>query len=182
MRALVLMAALVVAAACGARRDTAELAVNQPPFDELRGLSFTGMRAGGARAFRRGVFPVPDSGLREVVGPYTLTYVVPVFDTLGGKWPVEDALVLEIVAERAWDSDSAAFAAWKDAQRAVREGSGTEPRCSVSKPGSFETAVEFDRGDSTFLSVEYVPGDTLDYPARTRTRLHRRSLCPPSSR
>lgn len=180
MRAIVLGLALVVAASCGGRRDTAELALDQPPFDELRGLSFSKMRSGGARAFRRGVFPVPDSGLRELIGPYTVTYVVPVFDTLGGKWPVEDALVLEIVAERAWESDSAAFAAWKGSLRAVREASGSEPRCNVTKAGSMDTAVEFDRGDSTFLGIEYVTGDTLDYPARTRTRLYRSSHCPPS--
>lgn len=181
-RALLLLLVFGVAAACG-RRDVATLAFEQPPFDELRGLPFGPMRAGGVRAFRANAVPVPDTGLRETIGPYTVTYVVPVFDTTGGTWPVEAALVLEIVATRTWPTDSLAHDAWLAAMTAVQgRADSTAARCAVNDLATGSFRLEVARGDSTFLSLGYIPADSQGQPPRTETVLHRSSSCPPSSR
>ena len=49
----IVLGALLLAAACGGRRDTSEIAAGIAPFDELAGIPFTILRSGGARALRR---------------------------------------------------------------------------------------------------------------------------------
>lgn len=181
-RVAALVLACTLAAACG-RRDVATLALQAPPFDELRGLPFGPMRAGGVRAFRANAVPVADTGLRETIGAYRVTYLVPVFDTTGNVWPVEDALVLEIAAERDWPSDSLAHEAWLAAMAAAQAKlDSAVARCAVHDLAAGGFRLEITRGDSTFLSFGYLPGDSLGRPPRTLTLLHRRSSCPPSPR
>jgi hypothetical protein len=173
VRALVL-GALVLAASCGGRRDTAEVAGGLAPFDELAGIPFTVLRSGGARALRRNIEPVMNVGLRERIGAYEVTYAVPVFDSASGSWPVEDALVLEIAATRAWPSDSLARAEWLRTIASVAAATTTVPRClaRANAPDSTSTLAEFDRGDSLTLGAEFVPGRILPDSSRSSAQTH----------
>ena len=206
MRRALLVGSILLAAACGGRRDTSEIAVAMAPFDELRGIPFSVLRSGGARALRRNVSPMMGVGLSERIGEYEVTYVVPVFDSASGEWPVEDALVLEISAARNWASDSAARAEWLRTIRAISSSTSTTPRClaRVSVTGSvdsaattppaqlatfatfatFATLAEFDRGDSLTLGAEFVAGalasDSSAIPPQTQLVIRRTSLSAPA--
>jgi hypothetical protein len=185
LRALVL-GALVFAAACGERRDTAEIAAGVAPFDELAGIPFTVLRSGGARALRRNIEPVMNIGLRERIGAYEVTYAVPVFDSTSGSWPVEDALVLEIAATRSWPNDSLARAEWLRTIASIATTTTTVPRClaRATASDSAATLAEFDRGDSLTLGAEFVPGvvrpDSSVEPALTHVVIRRHALSAPA--
>ena len=184
-RTLVL-GALVLAAACGGRRDTTEIAAGMAPFDELAGIPFTVLRSGGARALRRNIAPVMGVGLRETIGEYAVTYGVPVFDSTSGDWPVEDALVLELAATRSWGSDSLARAEWLTTIAAIARATATVPRCLARAQASetFATLAEFDRGDSLTLGAEFVAtqlaSDSTVIPAQTHLVIRRTSLTAPA--
>lgn len=180
-----LLGALLLAAACGERRDTAELAAGMAPYDELAGIPFTILRAGGARALRRNIAPVMDVGLRETIGAYEVTYSVPVFDSTSGDWPVEDALVLALIATRAWGSDSLAHAEWLRTLSAIMAATTAVPRCRARSTATDPSATmaEFDRGDSLTLSTEFVPSqlasDSTPTQAQTHLVIRRSKLTPP---
>ncbi len=180
------LGALMYAAACGGRRDTAEIAAGVAPFDELVGIPFTVLRSGGARALRRNIEPVMNIGLRERIGAYEVTYAVPVFDSTSGSWPVEDALVLEIAAMRTWPSDSMARAEWVRAIASIAAATSTVPRClaRATAKDSLASLAEFDRGDSLTLGAEFVPGamlpDSSTSPAQTHLVIRRHALSAPA--
>jgi hypothetical protein len=184
-RSLVL-GALLLAAACGGRRDTAEIAAGMAPFDELAGIPFTVLRSGGARALRRNIAPVMGVGLRETIGEYEVTYSVPVFDSTSGDWPVEEALVLELAATRSWANDSLARAEWIRTIADVMKATTTVPRCLASAASSdtVATLAEFDRGDTLTLGAEFVPSqlasDSTRIPAMTHLVIRRSSLTAPA--
>jgi hypothetical protein len=180
------LGALMYAAACGGRRDTAEIAAGVAPFDELAGIPFTVLRSGGARALRRNIEPVMNIGLRERIGAYEVTYAVPVFDSTSGSWPVEDALVLEIAAMRTWPSDSMARAEWVRAIASIAAATSTVPRClaRATAKDSIASLAEFDRGDSLTLGAEFVPSamlpDSSTSPAQTHLVIRRHALSAPA--
>lgn len=186
LRALALVGALVLAAACGGRRDTAEIAAGVAPFDELAGIPFTVLRSGGARALRRNIEPVMNIGLRERIGAYEVTYAVPVFDSTSGSWPVEDALVLEIGATRTWPSDARARAEWLRIVANIAATTTTVPRClaRATAKDSIATLAEFDRGDSLTFGAEFVPGvvrpDASSDAAQTHLVIRRHALSAPA--
>jgi hypothetical protein len=185
IRALVL-GALLLAAACGGRRETSEIAAGMAPFDELAGIPFTVLRSGGARALRRNIAPVMGVGLRETIGEYEVTYSVPVFDSASGDWPVEEALVLEVAATRSWGRDSLARAAWIRTIADVMKATTSVPRCLAAASGtdSLATLAEFDRGDSLTLGAEFVPSqfasDSTVIPAMTHLVIRRTFLTAPA--
>jgi hypothetical protein len=184
-RALVL-GALLLAAACGGRRETSEIAAGMAPFNELAGIPFTVLRSGGARALRRNIAPVMGVGLRKTIGEYEVTYSVPVFDSASGDWPVEEALVLEVAATRSWGNDSLARAGWIRTIADVMKATTTVPRClaAASATDSLATLAEFDRGDSLTLGAEFVASqlasDSTVIPAMTHLVIRRTSLTAPA--
>jgi hypothetical protein len=177
---------LLLAAACGGRRDTSEIAAGMAPFDELAGIPFTILRSGGARALRRNIAPVMGVGLRETIGAYEVIYSVPVFDSTSGDWPVEDALVLELAATRSWENDSLARAEWLSTIAAIAKATTTIPRClaRATASDSVATLAEFARGDSLTLGAEFVAtqfaSDSTVIPAQTHLVIRRTSLTAPA--
>lgn len=186
MRRSLVFVMLLLAAACGGRRDTAEIAAGMAPFDELAGIPFNVLRSGGARALRRNIAPVMGVGLRETIGDFEVTYSVPVFDSTSGDWPVEDALVLELAATRSWGNDSLARADWLRTIADVMTVTTTVPRClaRATATDSSATLAEFDRGDSLTLGAEFVPSqlasDSTRIPAQTHLVIRRTSLTAPA--
>jgi hypothetical protein len=188
MRLGLLAVGLVFVAACGERRDTAEVAAGLAPFDELRGIPFNVLRSGGVRALRKNVAPVMGVGLRETIGAYDVSYAVPVFDSTSGDWPVEDALVLEIGAARSWSSDSAARVEWGRALDAVTSVTKSVPRCVTSAAAAADPAAvhvaEFERGDTLYLTIEFIASalalDSSAVPAQTLFAIRRNSLAAPA--
>ncbi len=180
--------ALLLAAACGGRRDTSEIAAGMAPFDELKGIPFTVLRSGGVRALRRNIAPVMGVGLRETISEFEVTYSVPVFDSTSGDWPVEDALVLELAATRSWASDSLARAEWLRTISGIKTATTAEPRClaQASATDSVATLAEFVRGDSLTLGAEFVASqlasDSTVIPAQTHLVIRRTSLTAPAWR
>lgn len=201
MRRALLLGSILLVAACGGRRDTAEIAAEMAPFDDLRGIPFTVLRSGGARALRRNIAPMMGVGLTERIGEYAVTYYVPVFDSTSGDWPVEDALVLEIAAAKDWESDSAARTEWLRMIREISKSTSTTPRClaRASVTAAFDpadsaatapatslaaTMAEFDRGDSLTLGAEFVAGalasDSTAIPPQTLLVIRRTALTAPA--
>ncbi len=176
MRGLLAACLLLVASGCVDRREISEVAVGLAPFDELAGIPFTALRSGEVRLWRKDAAPAQPLGLSERIGEYLVTYEVPVFDS-SSSWPVEDAMVLEISAERAWPSDSVALAEQQRLERLVTDSLKAASSCRGTWSGGYATHVEFDRGDSLFLSIEAWVADSSGRPARTRTILRRKSLC-----
>lgn len=154
-------------AACGDRRDAADLAVGVAPFDQLRGMNVTPLRSGGVRAFRRAAEPAPFEGLREPIGAFDVLYAVPGYDGSDGSWPNEDALVSYIEATRAWPSDSLALAAWRGALRSLQDGLGVAPECrEVAGPGFSLRIAEWEQAGGWSVSASFAAalrsaGDTL---------------------
>ncbi len=154
----ILVGCAALAAACGDRRDVADLAVGAAPFGELRGTNAVGLRSGGVRAFRRAAEPAPYEGLREPIGAFDVVYVIPGFDGSDGSWPVEDALVSAIEATREWPSDSTAVRAYASAIRALEDGLGVGPRCVVvTGPGFSLRVAEWDRGGGWAVTTSLAP-------------------------
>lgn len=187
MRRVFLVLSVLMTSACAERRDTSDVAVGLAPFDELRGVPFNVLRSGGVRALRRNVSPVMGMGLRETIGAYDITYAVPVFDSASGDWPVEDALVLEIAATRTWPSDSAAQGEWTRLFDVTTTITKTAPRCVMSAAAPADPSAvhvaEFDRGDTLFLTLEFVASsmalDSSRVPAQTHVVIRRASLAAP---
>lgn len=169
--ALAVLVLLPLAAACGERRDTADVAAGLAPFVELRGVNLAQLRAGEVRAFRRGAEPAPLEGLREPIGAYDVLFAVRDFDGTDGSWPRDDVQVLEIEATREWPSDSSAVAAWEGVVREIRNATGATPHClDVSGPGFALRVVEFDRGGGWRLAAAVAPETTLTNRQRLSSR------------
>ncbi len=186
MRRALLLCGILLATACGSRRDTADIGAGMAPFDELKGIPFTVLRSGGARAMRRNIAPVMGVGLRETIGEHKVTYVVPVFDSTSGDWPVEAALVLAISATRSWASDSLARAEWMRSVSAITTSVGSAPQCLARARATdgVPTLAQFDRGDSLSLSAEFVAStlasDSTVIPAETQLVIRRGMLSSPA--
>ena len=86
-RIVIILVMALTLAACGDRRDTADVGANLAPFTELRGINLAQLRVGEVRAFRRGAEPAPLEGLREPIGAYDVLFAVPGFDGSDGSWP-----------------------------------------------------------------------------------------------
>ena len=174
--------ATLTLAACGERRDIADLAANLAPYDQLRGMNIAELRAGQVRAMRRGIERAPLEGYRETLGDWDLVYTVQGYDGTGDEsWPREDVQVLEIEATRQMDSDSAAMEAWRATAAQVRNVTGATPRClTVQGTGFSLSVIEFDRGGSWRLAVTYAPSLRLrnkrELSARTAVAVRRFSL------
>ena len=153
---------LASALGCTDGHDAADLAVGVAPFEQLRGLNLTSLRAGAVRAVRSRAEPAPFEGLREPIGAYDVVYTVTGYDGSDGSWPVEEALILGAEATRDWPSDTAAAAAWRRAIAAIRDGLATEPSCAeVSGPGFAIRVAEWDRGDGWSLATSFAPAITV---------------------
>lgn len=156
-RAGVVMVVCLVAA-CGDRRDAADLAVGVAPFDQLRGVNVAQLRSGGVRAFRRAAQPAPFEGLREPIGAFDVLFAVPGFDGSDGSWPSEDALVSHIEATREWPSDTLALGAWRGAITALQGGLGVAPECyTLTGPGFTVRMAEWQEDDGWSVSATYAP-------------------------
>lgn len=161
-RPVVALALLITAAACGERRDLADVAAGVAPFTELRGTNIAALRVGEVRAFRRGAVPAPLEGMRERIGEYDVLYGVTQYEGLDGSWPPEDHQILAVEAAREFSSDSAAVAAWESSVREIRNATGATPHClRVSGPGFTLRVVEFDRGGGWRLSTTIAPAVRL---------------------
>ncbi len=162
---------LLIAAACGERRDIAEVAAGVAPFTELRGLNIAALRVGEVRAFRRGAAPAPLEGMRERIGEYDVLYGVTHHEGLDGSWPPEDHQVLHVEAAREFPSDSAAIAEWESTLRTIRNVTGATPHClRVVGPGFTLRVVEFDRGGGWRLSTTVAPAVRLTNRRTLSTR------------
>jgi hypothetical protein len=178
----VVLALAGVVGGCGERRDIADLAANQAPFTELRGMNIANLRSGQVRAMRRDIARAPLEGYRERIGDWDVVYRVPGFDGTGDEtWPREDVQVLEVEATQQMAADSAAMRAWYATAKAIRNETGATPHClSVSGPGFALNVIEFDRGGNWRLAVTYAP--SLQLPnrqavtARTALAVRRFSL------
>lgn len=161
-RPLVALALLLVAVACGERRDLADVAAGIAPFSELRGTNIAALRVGEVRAFRRGAAPAPLEGLRERIGEYDVLYGVTQYEGLDGSWPPEDHQILAVEAAREYPSDSTAVAAWESTVREIRNATGATPHClRVTGAGFTLRVVEFDRGGGWRLSTTVAPAVRL---------------------
>lgn len=159
---LAALALLATLAACGERRDIADVAAGVAPFTELRGTNIAALRVGEVRAFRRGAARAPLEGLRERIGEYDVLYGVTQYEGLDGSWPPEDHQILEVEAAREFPSDSAAIAEWESTVREIRNATGATPHClRVSGAGFTLRVVEFDRGGDWRLSSTVAPAVTL---------------------
>ena len=161
--AVALAVALTVAlAACGERRDTADVAAGVAPFTELRGINLAALRVGEVRAFRRHAAPAPFEGLREQIGAFDVLFEVPGFVGTDSTWPAEDVQVFAIEATREWPSDSSATAAFDGAVSEIRSATGATPSClQVAGLGVSLRVVEFDRGGGWTLAVALAPETTM---------------------
>lgn len=161
-RPLAALSLALVLAACGERRDLADVAAGIAPFTELRGTNIAALRVGEVRAFRRGAAPAPLEGLRERIGEYDVMYGVTQYEGLDGSWPPEDHQILAIEAARELPTDSAAVAAWEASVREIRNATGATPHClRVSGAGFTLRVVEFDRGGGWRLSTTVAPSVRL---------------------
>lgn len=153
---------LLLAAACGERRDLSDVAAGVAPFTELRGLNIAALRVGEVRAFRREAAPAPLEGMRERIGEFDVLFGVTQYEGLDGAWPPEDHQILTVEAAREFPSDSAAIAAWEASVREIRNATGATPHClRVSGPGFTLRVVEFDRGGGWRLSTTVAPAVQL---------------------
>jgi hypothetical protein len=153
---------LLLAAACGERRDLAEMAAGMAPFTELRGMNIAALRVGEVRAFRRGASPAPLEGMRERIGEYDVLYGVTQYEGLDGAWPPEDHQILTVEAAREFESDAAAQSAWDSSILQIRNVTGATPHClRVAGPGFSLRVVEFDRGGGWRLSTTVAPAVRL---------------------
>lgn len=176
-----LLVCAALAAACGDRRDVADLAVGVAPFEELRGTNANMLRSGGVRAFRRAAEPSPYEGLREPISAYDVVYAIPGFDGSDGSWPSEDALVTAIEATREWPSDSAAASAFARAVRTLQAELGAGPLClEVRGPGFSLQVAQWDRGDGWVVTASFAPavrfGGDSTLSARHSIAVRRRAL------
>lgn len=148
---------LTVMLGCGPRHDTAILAEYLPPFDSLRGVEFGSLRSGYVRLFRAEALPDSVFGLHETIDGFSVTYEVAGYEGADGSWPREDALVLRIRAEKEFESNEGALAAFDSAWNSVMERSGVEPQCTgeASDVGSVRLA-EWQRDSGFVLSVSVV--------------------------
>lgn len=161
-RAYRLLLLVPLAAACVERRDIADVAAGQAPFDALRGTNIATLRVGVVRAFRRNADRAPWEGLREQLGDFDLVYAVPGYVGSDGSWPQEDVQVLDVEATHDWPDDSSAEAAWIAAVRRIRNETGATPHClRVDGPGFQLRVVEFDRGGGWRLAAAVAPETTL---------------------
>lgn len=157
-----LLLTLPLAAACGERRDIAEMAAGQAPFTEMRGTNIATLRVGEVRAFRRNAERAPLEGLRESIGNFDLVYAVPGYDGSDGAWPQEDVQVLEVEATQEWTDDASADSAWAASVQDIRNETGATPTClRVEGPGFRLRVVEFDRGGDWRLAAAVAPETTL---------------------
>ena len=163
--------ALLALAACGERRDTADVAAGVGPFNELRGINVAALRVGGVRAFRSGAAPAPFEGLREPIGAFDVLFEVPGFVGTDSTWPAEDAQVLAIEATREWPSDSSAAAAFDGAVTEIRNLTGATPACvQLSGAGFSMRVIEFDRGGGWTLAAALAPETTLTNRSKLSAR------------
>lgn len=170
-RIVIILVLALAAAACGDRRDTADVGASLAPFAELRGMNVAELRVGQIRALRRGVEPAPLEGLREPIGVYDVLFEVPGFDGTDGSWPREDVQVLAIEATREWPSDSSALAAWESSVTEIRNATGATPNClALNGPGFALRVVEFDRGGDWRLATAVAPETTLTNRERLSAR------------
>jgi hypothetical protein len=176
-----LLVSLPAVAACGERRDLADLAAGAAPFETLSGLNAPAMRSGGVRAFRAAAVPAPGAGLHEPIAGYDVVYLIPGFDGADGSWPSEDALVYVVEASREWESDSAARAAFDAAVRSLREGIGTAPRCLASvAPAPARAAAQWERDGGWSVTASFAAalreGSEVRRPARHSIAVRREPL------
>lgn len=149
-------------AACGERRDIADVAAGLAPFDQLRGVNIAELRAGQIRAMRRQLVPAPFEGYRERLGDWDLVFGVQGFDGSDGSYPREDVQILEVEATREFAADSAARQSWMETATRVRAETGATPHCvQVSGAGFAVNVVEFERGGDWRLAVSYAPSVRL---------------------
>lgn len=177
IKPLVLCAALLASAACGERRDIADVAAGIAPFDQLRGTNIAALRGGQVRAMRVNIQPSPWQGYRERIGEWDVVFTAPAFDGSDGSWPDEAVQILEVEATRQMPSDSAAQLAWFETATAIRNATGATPHCLTIQGREFALSVaEFDRGGEWHLAVSYAPsvrlpnGDTLSPRVATAVR------------
>lgn len=164
IRSLVLLA--VTVAACGERRDAADLAVGVEPFERLRGMNVVPLRSGAVRAMRKNAEPAPLEGLRERIGAFDVLYSLTGYDGTDGSWPSEEALVLAIEATREWPSDSAALGGFRGAIRQLQAGLGKPPRCAmVTGPGFAMRLAEWDQGGGWSVSASFAAREASVTPA-----------------
>jgi hypothetical protein len=164
IRSLVLVA--VAVAACGERRDAADLAVGVEPFERLRGMNVAPLRSGAVRAMRANAEPAPLEGLRERIGAFDVLYALTGYDGTDGRWPSEEALVLAIEATREWPSDSAALGGYRGAIRQLQAGLGEPPTCAtVAGPGFTMRIAEWGQGGGWSVSASFAASDTSVTPA-----------------
>lgn len=161
-----MMIGTVALAACGERRDAADLAVGVEPFERLRGMNVAPLRSGAVRAMRKNAEPAPLEGLRERIGAYDVLYSLTGYDGTDGSWPSEEALVLAIEATREWPSDSAALGGWRGAIRQLQAGLGKPPQCAtVSGVGFSMRVAEWDQGGGWSVSSSFAARDASVTPA-----------------
>lgn len=178
---LLVLVALVTIAACGERRDIADVAAGLAPFDQLRGTNISSLRGGQVRAMRGNIQPSPLEGYRERLGEWDLVYTSQGFDGSDGSWPQEDVQILEVEATRELASDTLARQAWYETAKQIRNETGATPHCLMIHGRGFSlSVVEFDRGGDWRLAVSYAPAvrlpnrDTLS--ARLGVAVRRQSL------
>jgi hypothetical protein len=153
---------LIALAACGERRDIADVAAGLPPFDELRGTNIATLRGGQVRAMRANIQPSPLEGYRERIGDWDVVYTSQGFDGSDGSWPQEDVQILEVEATKQMPSDSVGKQTWLETAKQVRNVTGATPRCLMVQGSGFGLyVVEFDRGGDWRLALSYAPSVRL---------------------
>jgi hypothetical protein len=171
LQSRLVLLAIVSLAACGERRDTADVAAGLTPFTELRGVNVAQLRAGQVRAIRAGAEPAPFEGLREPIGAFDVMFEVPGFVGTDASWPLEEARVMGIEATREWPNDSSARAAFDSAVLEIKNATGATPHCvTVTGPGFALRVVEFDRGGGWTLAAALAPQTRLPNRARLSAR------------
>lgn len=162
MRSVVLSLGLIALAACGERRDIADVAAGHAPFDQLRGINIASLRGGQVRAIRHNVQPSPFEGYREKLGDWDVVFTSQDFDGSDGSWPREDVQILEVEATRQVESDSAGLLAWTEMAKQIRNETGATPHClRINGTGFSLRVVEFDRGGDWRLALSYAPSVRL---------------------
>ncbi len=180
-RSLLLLLSVMVLAACGERRDIADVAAGEAPFNELRGTNIAMLRGGQVRAIRHNIQPSPFEGYREKLSDWDVVYTSQGFDGSDGSWPREDVQILEVEATRQVATDSAGLLAWNETAKRIRNETGATPHClHILGKGFSLQVVEFDRGGEWRLAVSFAPAvrlpnrDTLS--SRVAVAVRRMSL------
>lgn len=163
LRSLAIVAiSLLSLAACGERRDIADVAAGLAPFAELRGTNIAELRGGQVRAMRRKIERSPLEGYRERIGEWDVVYTSRGYDGTDGSWPTEDVQILEVEATHDAASDSVAMRAWYETASKIHNETGATPRCLTVHGRGFELkVVEFDRGGDWRLAVSFAPAVRL---------------------